>query len=134
MNLPNATFRICACAAAIALLAACASTPSTSGNRMFSQPRTTEHRGQDDLLTGGLGLAGLRAMTPPSFADAARPTANELRRRALWSNWRGIADLSPGGGYGELYGSLASVPGREFAAFATVPGASQPHRVLLQLP
>ena len=101
---------------------------------MFSQARATEHRGNDDLLTGGLGLDGLRAMLPPAFADVAHPAPAELRRRALWSNWRGIADVSAGGGYGELYGSVANVPGREFSAFAQLPGASQPHRVLLQLP
>ena len=101
---------------------------------MFSQQASTDHRGNDDLLTGGLGLDGLRAMLPPAFADAEHPTPAELRRRALWSNWRGIADVSAGGGYGELYGSVASVPGREFSAFARLPGASQPHRVLLQLP
>ena len=123
-----------ACIAAILLLGACASTTPSSGSRMFSQPRNSEHRGQDDLLSAGLGLPGLRTMTPPGFADAVHPTAQELRRRALWANWRGIADLAPGGGYGELYGSVASVPGREFSAFATLPGASQPHRVLLQLP
>ncbi len=101
---------------------------------MFSQQRSTEHRDGDDLLSGGLGLAGLRAMAPPAFADARHPTSAELRRRALWSNWRGIADLAPGGGYAELYGSVANVPGREFSAFARVEGASQPHRVMLQLP
>lgn len=101
---------------------------------MFEPMRVTEHRESDDLLTAGLGLDGLRAMTPPAFADAAAPTPAELRRRALWSNWRGIADLSPAGGYGTLYGSVAGVPGREFQAFATLPGANQPHRVLLQAP
>lgn len=102
---------------------------------MFSSERQTEHRGEhDDLLTAGLGLDGLRAMLPPAFADAAHPTPAELRRRALWANWRGIADLAPGGGYGELYGSTAAVPGREYSAFATVPGARQPHRVLVQVP
>ena len=101
---------------------------------MFSAVRVTEHRGNDDLLTGGLGRDGLRAITAPAFADPEQPTANEMRRRALWSNWRGIADLAPGGGYGELYGSTASVSGREFNAMATVPGASQPHRVLVQVP
>lgn len=101
---------------------------------MFDPSRATEHRDQDDLLTGGLGLAGLQSMLPPGFADAAHPTPLELRRRALWSNWRGIADLAPGGGYGTLYGSLAPVPGREFSALARLPGASQPHRVLVQLP
>ena len=101
---------------------------------MFTQQRMTEHRGSDDLLSAGLGLDGLRAMVPPAFADAEHPTSDELRRRALWANWRGIADLAPGGGYGDVYGTLVGVPGREFTAFAKIPGTSQPHRVLLQLP
>ncbi len=129
------TLRHCALIAATALLAGCASAPVSKDNAaMFSQPRATEHRGQDDLLTGGLGLAGLQSMLPPGFADAAHPAAGELRRRALWSNWRGIADLAPGGGYGSLYGSVAAVPGREFSAFAQLAGTTQPHRVLVQLP
>ena len=101
---------------------------------MIEPQRVTVHRGSDDLLTAGLGLDGLRAMAPPAFADAASPTADELRRRAIWSNWRGIADLSPGGGYGSVYGSVANVPGREYAALARLPGAKQPHRVLVQVP
>ncbi len=101
---------------------------------MFSQERSTEHRGSDDLLSGGLGLEGLRAVAAPALADAEHPTPDELRRRALWSNWRGIADLTPGGGFGDVYGALPRVPGREFTAYAQLPGASQPHRVMLQLP
>ena len=101
---------------------------------VFSALNVTAHRGSDDLLTAGLGGEGLRAIAAPAFADPEHPTSGELRRRALWSNWRGIADLAPGGGYGELYGSTVSVPGREFSALATVPGASQPHRVLVQVP
>lgn len=96
--------------------------------------RVTEHRGGDDLLTAGLGLKGLQSMQPPVFADPEAPTASELRRRAIWAAWRGIADLSPGGGYGTAYGSVEPVPGREFSAYATVPGASHPHRVLVQVP
>ncbi len=101
---------------------------------MFTAQRTTTHRDDDDLLTAGLGIDGLRAMVPPAFVDAAHPTPIELRRRAIWSNWRGIADLSPGGGYGELYGSTANVPGRAFSAFAKVVGAQHAHRVLVQVP
>ncbi|RZA37366.1 MAG: hydrogenase [Lysobacteraceae bacterium] len=101
---------------------------------MIEPQRETIHRGDDDLLTAGLGLAGLRSMTPPVSADPAQPTANELRRRALWNNWRGIADLSASGGYGDAYGSVAAVPGREYSAFATVPGARHPHRVMVQVP
>lgn len=101
---------------------------------MFSAQRISEHRDGDDLLSAGLGLEGLRGMTPPAFAKAEAPTPTELRRRALWANWRGIADLAPGGGYGDVYGSLAAVPGREFQALARLPGAKQPHRVLAQVP
>ena len=104
----------------------------------MSDPRAdvtaSEHRDGDDLLTAGLGAAGLRTATPPAFADAEHPTAAELRRRAIWQSWRGIADLGPTGGYGTLYGSLADVPGREFSSLAFVPGAKHPHRVLAQVP
>src|SRR6478672_3881143 len=62
---------------------------------MFTAQRISEHRDGDDLLSAGLGLDGLRAMTPPPFANPEAPTAAELRRRALWANWRGIADLTP---------------------------------------
>lgn len=101
---------------------------------MFSNELRSEHRGNDDLLTAGLGLAGLRSLAPPAFADAGAPTVEELRRRALWGSWRGIADLAPGGGYGDLFGDLAPVPGREYSAYARLPGAHQPHRVLAQVP
>ena len=122
---------------AMAGLAACAGGPGTKSATeppVFTSQRATDHRDGDDLLTAGLGLDGLRAMVPPGFADPSAPGAAELRRRAIWSNWRGIADLAPGGGYGALFGSLAAVPGREFHAYARVPGATHPHRVMLQLP
>jgi hydroxybutyrate-dimer hydrolase len=89
--------------------------------------RETVHRGDDDLLTAGLGVALLHD-TPPGVARWAVPTAAEQRRGAIWSNWRGIADRST---IGE---SLLPVPGREFQALVRLPGASAPHRVLLQLP
>lgn len=102
---------------------------------VWTEVRETVHRGdEDDLLSAGLGLSGLQAATPPGLADAMQPSSAELRRRAIWTNWRGIADVSPMGGLGSLYGNLAAVPGREFHAFARLPGAKQPHRVLLQLP
>lgn len=117
--------RIALAATLTMALAACGSSPTrTMTHQTVIEPqRVTEHRGSDDLLTAGLGLAGLQAMTPPAFADAAHPTPAELRRRALWNNWRGIADLSATGGYGDVYGSTAAVPGREYSALATLPGA-----------
>ncbi|GAB1596114.1 3-hydroxybutyrate oligomer hydrolase family protein [Lysobacter claricitrinus] len=127
------SFATLLCAGAVALATGCASLRQDTRMDAFAQPRVTTHRDGDDLLTAGLGLAGLRAAAP-GFADATHPTPVELRRRAIWSNWHGIADLTPAGGYGTLYGSTANVPGREYATFARVPGASQPHRVAVQVP
>ena len=95
--------------------------------------RVTEHRGQDDLLSAGLGLSGLAGVAGP-FANPLDPTAAELRRRAIQTSWKGIADLGPLGGYGTVYGGVPDVPGREYQMFAHIPGAHAPHRVLLQLP
>jgi hydroxybutyrate-dimer hydrolase len=120
------------------VLSACAAPARVAENAVstdfLSGPiRETAHRGNDDLLTAGLGLAGVRGAAAP-FADVAAPTAEELRRRAIQANWKGIADLGPLGGYGELYGNVVAVPGREYQAFATLPHAHSPHRVLVQVP
>ena len=99
----------------------------------LGEVRATAHRGHDDLLSAGLGLAGL-AGAAADFVESAQPTADELRRRAIQSSWKGIADLGPLGGYGTVYGGVPHVPGREYHAFARIPGAHSTHRVLLQAP
>jgi hydroxybutyrate-dimer hydrolase len=66
----------------------------------------------DDLLTGGLGASGLvSTAAPPGFADPAAPTAAELRRRAIYTNYRALVDVSINGGYGTLYGPNVTVTG-----------------------
>jgi hydroxybutyrate-dimer hydrolase len=95
---------------------------------LISPVRATAHRGGDDLLSAGLGLAGLRDAST-AFADAIAPTPAELRRRAIQTAWKGIAHL------GDVRaGDLATVPGREYQAFAKLPNANSPHRVLVQVP
>lgn len=100
---------------------------------LTSPVRETRHAGDDDLLSAGLGLSGLRGIAPQP-ADVAAPTAAELRRMAIHTSWQGIADLDPRGGIGSLYGGAPHVPGREYSALARVPGARHPHRVLAQVP
>jgi hydroxybutyrate-dimer hydrolase len=137
MNIHRSLAPLCA---ALALLpggipvADAAAPRSTAAVPVFEQWRETGHRGNDDLLTAGLGIDALRSTTAPTFANPAEPTADEARRRAIWSSWRGIADLTPGGGFGDVYGTLQAVPGREFSAYARIPGARHPHRVLVQVP
>lgn len=74
-----------------------------------------------DLLTGGLGKSGLGGVAPV-YADPLNPTALELRRNALYSNYRGILDPSANGGYGTLYGPNITASGAVTANEGLIPG------------
>ena len=74
----------------------------------------------DDLLTGGLGWDGLQSTTLPVIS--ALPTASELRRRAIYLNYRALVDISTAGGYGVFYGPNVPVEG---GAPNTTPGAGK---------
>ena len=63
----------------------------------------------DDLLTGGLGRTGLASAVAPVLS--ATPTAAELRKLAIHTNYRAIVDTTAGGGYGSLYGPNLDVNG-----------------------
>jgi hydroxybutyrate-dimer hydrolase len=73
--------------------------------------RTAYDGNGDDLLTGGLGKSGLQAATPPAIAVPTAPTAAELRRLALWNNYRALVDMVPAGGFGTLYGPNVDATG-----------------------
>lgn len=65
----------------------------------------------DDLLTAGLGRTGLSQATAPAAANPLQPTAAELRRTAIHTNYRAIVDASANGGFGTLYGPNIDVQG-----------------------
>jgi len=65
----------------------------------------------NDLLTAGLGKTGLGSAVAPGFADALHPTAEELRRLAIYNNYRALIDPTAGGGYGTLYGPNVTANG-----------------------
>jgi hydroxybutyrate-dimer hydrolase len=75
-----------------------------------------------DLLTGGIGKTGLQAVAPPAYADPANPTVLELRRNALYSNYRAILDPTPNGGFGRLYGPNVTAAGAVTADEGLIPG------------
>ena len=93
--------------AALAPTAVCAhddDTPIIRGSL-----KVTKYDGvTDDLLSAGLNLAGLVTTTAgvpaPGFADPLNPTPAELRRRAIYGNYRGIVDTVAAGGMGFLWG------------------------------
>jgi hydroxybutyrate-dimer hydrolase len=72
--------------------------------------RTTYDGTTNDLLTAGLGKSGLQGALP-AFADPANPTAAELRRQAIYVNYRALMDMTTTGGYGVLYGPNVDVNG-----------------------
>lgn len=89
-----------ASALAATLLAACAGAPkappagTSPGATFIGEPTRRVLDGTtDDLFSAGLGLAGLRGPAP-GFADPVHPTPTELRRRAIYSDYRGLADLA----------------------------------------
>ncbi|MGM0659507.1 MAG: 3-hydroxybutyrate oligomer hydrolase family protein, partial [Pseudomonadota bacterium] len=122
------------------MLAACADqapdesdrAPAPRPGALASEVRETIHRDGDDLLSAGLGLGGLRGPAP-QLSDSAMDQDALLRRLAVHSNYQGLVDLTATGGFDDA-ATLPEVPGREFQAFARLPSAEQPFRVLLQLP
>lgn len=75
----------------------------------------------DDLLTGGLGRSGLQDDSPPGYAGS-QPTADELRRNAIYVNYRALVDTTSDGGYGRLYGPNVDIQGRATAGEGMVAG------------
>jgi hydroxybutyrate-dimer hydrolase len=118
----------------LAVTAACSSSDNNALPSFVvrgSVVSTVYDGGSDDLLTGGLGTTGLGgASTPPApgFMDPANPTAAELRKRAIYVNYRALVDPTFNGGYGTLYGpnvqadggitfSAGLIPGEEWLAY-----------------
>jgi len=102
--------------AAAALVAGCGG--GGSGEAANTKPSfvgkvsLTEYDGNtDDLLTAGLGKSGLGAATAPAVANPQAPTPAELRRLAIYNNYRALLDMTPAGGYGLLYGPNVTAAG-----------------------
>ena len=96
-----------ACVLALASLAASPRATADDGRVLH-----THYDGvSNDLLTAGLGATGLGSATPPAVADPLHPTAEELRRLAIYNNYRALIDPTPGGGFGTLYGPTVPIEG-----------------------
>ncbi|MFZ2987242.1 3-hydroxybutyrate oligomer hydrolase family protein [Ideonella sp.] len=98
----------------------------------------------DDLLTAGLGKTGLMGLTP-AYVNPASPTAAELRRNAIYTNYRALVDYTGLGGMGVLYGpnidsdglstlGEGKVPGREYLAWADDGSGKHNVTLMVQVP
>jgi hydroxybutyrate-dimer hydrolase len=73
---------------------------------------TTYDGNTDDLLTAGIGKSGLGSAVAPAVATPTAPTTVELRRLAIFNNYRALVDANnPNGGYGTLYGPNVTTDG-----------------------
>lgn len=97
----------------------------------------------DDLLTAGLGAAGIQSATPPGFVDALNPTAAELRKRVIHTNYRAVMDVLANGGFGVLYGpnidkngnpGQGPIAGEECLAFADNGSGKKNVTMMVQIP
>jgi hydroxybutyrate-dimer hydrolase len=104
---------------------------------------TTYDGNTDDLLTAGLGRTGLASAVAPTLS--ATPTAAELRRLAIHTNYRALVDPTAGGGFGTLYGPNVSsagvagtgegrIAGSEHIAYADDGGGRQNVTMMVQIP
>jgi hydroxybutyrate-dimer hydrolase len=125
------TYAIALPPAALAVLAAAVLTACGGGDggELNAKPgylgtvRQQSYDGSsDDLLTAGMGKSGLAAATAPGFAIALQPTAAELRRLAIYTNYRAMLDMTAAGGYGTLYGPNVDAQGRVTAGEGRIAG------------
>lgn len=145
------------CAAALAGLSACGSSddrqepppPPPAANAKPAYLGAILHKSydgtSDDLLTAGLGKTGLASAVPPLPADASAPLAAQLRRLAIWTNYRALLDMTEAGGYGRFYGpnvnatgeattSEGLIAGDEYLAFADDGSGRQNVTLMVQIP
>ena len=106
---------------------------------------TTYDGNTDDLLTAGLGKDGLVFTAPAPLPVNNPPTAAELRRYAIYVNYRAIVDTTVNGGYGTLYGpnvaadgtigsGQGKIAGTEHIAYAALGNARENVTLMVQVP
>ena len=99
----------------------------------------------NDLLTAGLGKSGLQSAASPTIADAVAPTATELRRLAIYNNYRALVDITTNGGFGVLFGpnidangvvgtGEGRIAGTEYMAYADDGTGKQNVTMVVQIP
>ncbi len=150
------TFKLKATAiAAAAALAACGNSDDTTlgagdyevnikPSFVSGTPASTTYDGtSDDLLTAGLGKTGLASAVGPTLSNP--PTAAELRKLAIHTNYRALVDPTAAGGFGTLYGPNVAadgtagtgegrIAGTETIAYADDGSGAQNVTMMVQVP
>ncbi|MCM2297201.1 D-(-)-3-hydroxybutyrate oligomer hydrolase [Rhodoferax sp.] len=152
MSIPrkNTPLKLTTLAAAVLALSACGgnSDPvesiNTKPSYLGAVASASYDGSSDDLLTAGLGKTGLGGVAP-AVVDPLKPTAAELRKLAIFNNYRAILDISAAGGYGTLYGpnvdakgvittSEGKIAGTEYIAYSDDGSGKQNVTMMVQVP
>lgn len=141
------SLNITAIAAAVLALGGCGGSSEIKNSKpaYLGAVVTASYDGMtDDLLTAGLGKTGLGGAAPAA-ADPLNPTAAELRKIAIYNNYRAILDISAAGGYGTLYGpnvdakgvvttGEGKIAGTEYIAYSDDGTGNQNITMMVQVP
>ncbi len=142
----NRVNRVTLAVLATAGLAACGGGEVLEKPDWLGEVRSAQLDGvSNDLLTAGLGASGLAAPFPPAYADPLAPTAVELRRTAIHTNYRALVDMTAAGGYGVFYGpnvradgtvtaDEGKIAGHEYIAFADDGSGRRNVGLMVQVP
>jgi hydroxybutyrate-dimer hydrolase len=95
---------------------------SANGQKVREISRVQYDGVTDDLLTAGIGKSGIQSSAAPGFADFENPTVAELRRLAIYNNYRALVDTTSGGGFGRLYGPNVAADGTVTDGEGLIPG------------
>lgn len=142
--------KLTALAAAVLTLSACGGSDAVAENKnvkpaYLGEVASASYDGiSDDLLTAGLGKTGLGGAAP-AVVDPLSPTSAELRKLAIFNNYRAILDITAGGGYGTLYGpnvdakgvvsaSEGMIAGSEYIAYSDDGTGRQNITMMVQVP
>lgn len=98
----------------------------------------------NDLLTAGLGKTGIGGAAP-TYVDPTRPSGAELRKVAIYTNYRALIDATVAGGYSRLYGpnidingadtlGEGKIAGDEYLAYGDDVGGAQNVTLMVQIP
>ena len=152
MSIPrkNTPLKLTTLAAAVLALSACGGNSgpvesiNTKPSYLGAVASASYDGSSDDLLTAGLGKTGLGGVAP-AVVDPLKPTAAELRKLAIFNNYRAILDISAAGGYGTLYGpnvdakgvittSEGKIAGTEYIAYSDDGSGKQNVTMMVQVP
>ena len=137
-------------AAGVVALAGCGSDTQVTLNSAPSFvsgtiQRTVLDGASNDVLTAGLGKSGLQSAVSPLLTDAANPSASELRRLAIYNNYRALVDTTTNGGFGVLFGpnldangvvgtGEGKIAGVEYIAYSDDGTGKQNVTMMVQIP